>query len=130
MCIKIISLLLLGLAILFGLLAVKYSRHSNDKDNKDDKALRDLRSRLRRGKKVVMSLEQIGKLSWLKNTEEPCDIKVGKEYKELCSYAGMKKRSIKKAEQAPACVQEFHKFKNEVTSAFFEEVVQPFSDAY
>ena len=75
-----------------------------------------------------MSLEQIGKLSWLKNTEEPCNIKVGKEYKELCSFPGVKKGSKRETEQVPACIQEFHKFKNEVTSAFFEEVVQPFSE--
>ena len=127
--IRIISLLIAGLAVLFGLLAVKYSRHPNDKDDEDAKVLRDLRSKLRRrGKKVVMSLNQIGKLSWLKNTEEPCNIKVGEGYEELCSYPGVKKRSKKKTEQLPARVQEFDKCKNEVTSAFFEEVVQPLSE--
>ena len=126
MYVKIISLLLLGLAALFALLAVKYSKESSDEEDEDAKVIRDIRSRLKRGKKVVMTLEEIGRLSWLKNTEEPCNIKVGEEYKDLYSYPGVKKKSKKETEQAPACVQEFYKLKNEVTSAFFEEVVQPF----
>ncbi|NIA11829.1 MAG: hypothetical protein GWP10_19420 [Nitrospiraceae bacterium] len=79
------------------------------------------------GKKTVVLLDQIGKLSWLKNTEEPCHIETYEEYKELYSYPGIKKRSSTKTKQkAPACVQEFYELNNRVTLPFFEEVVQPF----
>ena len=90
---RIIGLLLLGLAALLILLIVKYNRESSDEE------------------------KEIGEMSWLKNTEEPYDTK---KYKELYFYPG-----AKKAEQLPACVQEFYKLKHEVTSAFFEKVVQP-----
>ena len=142
--IRTLGLLLMGSAFL--LIIYSFRR---EKKHPSDKKLAEFVSKLKRDKKVSMSLDQIGRLSWLKGQTVPY-VEDQELTRELYSYPknstkrtggtdqgkGSQKQTHHQApespvpaeinyDELPAPVQEFYAHKTETTLAFFEEIVYP-----
>jgi len=134
--IKTLSLLFMGAAVLLIVFSFKRGKHPGQ-----DESLKGLTSKLARSQNVTIPLDRIARLSWLKGEGDLYveDMELAKELYSYPEDKARKSRGLFKAqtgfaypasgvdnEQTPACIREFHAHKNEVTSAFFEEVIRPF----